>query len=158
MKTAHFIGDHAKDGLLARLGWALTRLVQAGTYQRITHVEAIHEEHDDGSVTIASASIRDGGCVRSKRVTLNPEHWLIIDVPQWDVNESKLWFAMHEGQRYDYRGAFAIFWPWAGERRAEWFCNEAVGASVGLVTPDRFSPAQFAAICVTVSKLRKKDD
>ena len=152
MKIAHYIGTHASDGWLSRLGWALTRLAQTGKFSRITHVEAIHEEHDDGSVTIASSSIRDGG-VRRKRCNLDADHWLIVDVPQWDVAISSAWFAEHDGEAYDFRGAFAIFWPWAGDNETRWFCNEAVGASVCLSTPDRFGPAQFAAICDTLTTI-----
>ena len=55
MLIAHFVGDHAKDTLLTRAGWWLTRLAQKGPYDNVTHMEAIHELHEDGSVTIASA-------------------------------------------------------------------------------------------------------
>lgn len=71
MRVACFIGDHAKDDLLTRIGWVGTRLVQKGSFQRVTHVEAILEEHEDGQVTIGSASLRDGG-VRVKTVKLHP--------------------------------------------------------------------------------------
>lgn len=72
MKIALYIGNHTKDNPSVRLGWWLTRLVQKGEFSDVTHVEAILAEHEDGSVTIGSASIRDGG-VRTKRCTLAPE-------------------------------------------------------------------------------------
>ena len=106
MKVALYIGDHGADTLLVRMGCRLTRLVQKGAYGHVTHCEAIHAEHDDGTVTIASASLRDGG-VRAKRVRLDPAHWWIIDVPQWDVERSSDFLAETIGMKYDLRGAIA---------------------------------------------------
>jgi len=146
LKVAHFIGKHTKDTPSVRLGWFLTRLVQKGKYKQVTHCEAILEEHGDGSVTIGSSSLRDGG-VRTKRCFLTPENWLIMDVPQWDSAKAAVWFAEHDGEKYDLRGAFASWLPisWSGYN--EWFCNESVAASVGIESPEIFGPAQFAAIC-----------
>lgn len=146
MKIALFIGDHTKDTPSVRLGWFLTRLVQKGDYKKVTHVEAILKEWDDGSVTIGSASIRDGG-VRMKRCILNPEHWDIVDVPMWSTAVAEQWFLDNDGAPYDWRGAFASCMPFSWGEYNEWFCNGAVGASVGLKCPEIFGPAQFAAIC-----------
>lgn len=144
MKVALYIGSHTKDDPSVRLGWWLTRLVQKGRFANVTHVEAILKEWDDGSVTIGSASIRDGG-VRTKRCHLNPDHWLIIDVPQWDVKKAIDWFEEHEGEPYDWRGAFATCMPFMWDTKG-WFCNEAVAAPF-LDSPEIFGPSQFAAIC-----------
>lgn len=151
MKVAHYIGNHTKDTPSVRLGWFLTRLVQKGKYKNVTHCEAILLEHEDGSVTIGSSSLRDGG-VRIKRCFLTPENWLITDFPQWDAIESAAWFAEHDGEKYDWRGAFASWLPisWSGYN--EWFCNESVAASVGIESPEIFGPAQFAAICASLKK------
>jgi hypothetical protein len=56
MKCALYIGTHDKDDWLARVGWYITRHTQKGAYGHVKHCEAIHAEHTDGSVTIASAS------------------------------------------------------------------------------------------------------
>jgi len=148
VKTALYIGDHSKDTGLDRLGCRITRWVQKGPLGIVTHVEAIHAEHGDGSMTIASASLRDGG-VRSKDVTLTPGNWMIVDVPQWSLQQSQAWFALHAGERYDLRGALATMLPGAGVWN-RWFCNEAVGASVGLMQPGTFGPHHFAAIALTL--------
>lgn len=148
MLIAHYIGDHKNDTLLVRAGWYLTRLVQKGEYKHVTHCEAIHREHSDGSVTIASSSLRDNG-VRSKRVKLNPAHWMIVDVPQWDVRQSIKFFKEHDDVLYDIRGALATVLP-GREDSSRMFCNESVGASVGLKTPHCFQPAQFAAISLSI--------
>lgn len=79
MKVALYCGDHKNDTLAVRLGWALTRLVQKGNYANVTHCEAILDENADGTVTIASASIRDGFRVRTKHnVTLTTENFNVI--------------------------------------------------------------------------------
>lgn len=151
MKIACYIGAHAKDDLLTRIGWAVTRFVQKGSFRRVTHVEAILEEHPDGKVTIGSASLRDEG-VRVKTAQLDPMHWIIIDVPAWDVAKSQLWFAEHAGEAYDWRGAFVTWLPATWDREDQWFCNEAVGASVGVVDPDIHGPSQFASMALSFGR------
>ncbi len=148
MLVALFVGSHDGDTWLVRAGCAITRWVQKGTLGIVTHVEAIHAEHSDGSVTIASSSLRDGG-VRSKDVTLTLDNWRIVDVPQWDEQQSIEWFRLHDGEAYDKRGALATVLPGAGVWN-EWFCNEAIGASISLRCPETFGPHQFAAIALTL--------
>ena len=149
MIVAHYTGNHAADNLAARAGWYLTQLAQKGPYGHITHTEAIHAEHSDGSVTIASASLRDGG-VRSKRVTLNPAHWMITDVPQWDVEHSVDLLAMTHGAGYDLRGALATVLPGA-PKAGRYFCNHWVGLPFIKASPT-FGPHHFAAICLSLGK------
>ena len=85
MLTAWYIGDHSKDGFMARLGYALIRLGQIGQkYGKATHCEGI-VMGPWWHCTIAGASRRDGAQVRFKTVELTPGHWVILDVPQWDV-------------------------------------------------------------------------
>lgn len=147
MLIAHYIGKHTKDDLSARLGWALTRSVQRGPYREVTHSEAIHAVHENGEVTIASASLRDGG-VRSKRVRLTPGNWLIADVPQWDVEESVEFLKSTKGKKYDLRGALATVLP-LKHSRDSWFCNEWVAAPF-MKAPHIFGPAQFCTICMSI--------
>lgn len=151
MLTAHYIGTHAKDTLAVRIGWAATRLVQRGEYKAVTHVEAIHQVNVDGTVTIASASLRDGGVRTRRNVRLTPGHWLIVNVPQFELPRSMLWFSLYDGRPYDLRGAVATVLPGASSA-SRWFCNEAVGASVGIKEPQIFGPAQFCAICMTLGR------
>lgn len=149
MKVALYIGNHAADGLLARLGWWITRRVQKGPYAHVTHVEAIHAEHADGTVTIASSSLRDGG-VRSKRVALNPQHWQIVDVGLWDVAQSVELFSRTNGLPYDWRGAVATVFL-GSEDRTRWFCNEWVGEAF-IRSSATFGPHHFAAICLSLGR------
>ena len=133
-----------------RLGWALTRLVQWGKFARVTHSEAILFEFADGSVLIASSSARDGG-VREKVARLNPDHWLIIDVPGWDVQKSCAWFNAHKELPYSWIGALKAGMPIlsflpSGNGA---FCNQAVGAA-HMSGSDLFTPAEFATICMSI--------
>lgn len=152
MRIALYIGDHKGDAPHVRLGWWVTRLVQKGKYKQVTHVEAILDEHEDGTVTIGSASLRDGGVRTKERVRLNPRHWLIADVPQWDVESAREWFIEHDGEPYDWRGAFATCMPFSWDILGQWFCNGATGASGGLQDSEKFGPAQFAAICFSFGR------
>lgn len=145
MKVLAFIGQHAKDDLTARIGWAIVRLAQVGAvYKRVTHVESLlygpwHK------ATIASSSLRDGGVRINRDVRLNPAHWLVIDVPSWDVEKAIDWYDTHQGAKYDWRGAVAtIFWFLPDSKRS-WFCNEAVAAPHGLIDAKRQTPAEFIA-------------
>ena len=154
MKIAFYIGSHKKDTLLVRLGWALIRLVQRGVFSKVTHVEAILAEHEDGSVDIGSASLRDNGVRIKHKVFLLPSNWIVIEVPVFNAIAAKTWFEKHNGKRYDTLGAFASAFPFRLNSANKWFCNEAVGAAVGLNSPEIFGPAQFASICDTMSKLK----
>lgn len=149
MLISHYTGDHHADGVLARLGVAITRLGQKGVYGYITHTEAIHACHADGSVTIASSSLRDGG-VRSKQVTLNPANWLITDVPQWDVQASIDLLAQTQGMPYALLGALATALP-GTNRPGRYFCNQWV-ATPYLKAAATFGPHHFAAICLSIGQ------
>jgi hypothetical protein len=147
MKIAFYIGDHAKDTVLVQAGWWLTRLAQKGPYSHITHCEAIHEEYKDGSVLIAGASARDAG-VRSKVVKLNTEKWIVVDIPQWDVQLSIDLLARTRGHSYDWVGAIATALP-GKARDNSWFCNEWVSEPY-LLSSSNFGPHQLAAICLSI--------
>ena len=147
MKVALYIGDHSSDNFTVRAGWWLTKKAQKGPYAKVTHVEAIHEEHLDGSVTIASSSLREGG-VRAKRVVLKEGAWIIVDVPSWDVGKSVALLAETLGQPYDWRGALATCLP-GTHIDGRWFCNEFVGYPF-IKASATFGPHHFAAIALSL--------
>lgn len=148
MITAHYIGTHRQDTLSVRAGWAITRLAQRGTYAQVTHSEAVHATHSDGTMDIASSSLRDGGVRLKKRVRLSPGNWLLIDVPGWDLARSQELLDRTAGSPYDLRGAASSALIVLGQSPSRWFCNEWVGAPW---LPDSyiFGPAQFAALCAS---------
>lgn len=151
MKTALYIGSHAKDAWDVRAGWAITRAVQRGIYRNVTHCEMIHAENADGTVTIASASVRDKGVRTKQNVRLTPGNWLIADVPVWSLQQSIDWFVFNDGLAYDWRGAVASVLR-TGQDPNGYFCNECCAASVGFKDPDTFTPAQYAAIAMSSGK------
>jgi hypothetical protein len=149
MLVAHYIGAHRDDTLTARIGWAAVRAVQRGPWRDVTHVEAIHEAHEDGTFTIASSSLRDGG-VRDKRVRLAPSHWIVVDVPQWDVRESIELLEHTRGMPYDWRGAGATVLP-LRQSNGGYFCTEWVAAPF-LWASYIFGPAQLCAITMSIGR------
>ena len=146
MLTAHYTGP-ARPGLTNRFGWWLIRTGQKAPYDFCTHTEAIHELHADGSVTIASSSLADHGA-RSKRVRLAAGHWIVVDVPAWDVALSVEFFAKAIAQRqgYDTLGAGATLLP--GKHKAgKLFCTESV---LGPFVPAShyYTPALGLSLCL----------
>lgn len=151
MLVAHYIGP-AKGGWLASIGRSLTVLAQKAPYDKCTHTEAIHAVHSDGSVTIASSSLADKGVRVKERVKLNPAHWIVTDVSQWNVNDSVQWFeeATKNKLQYDKRGALATVLPGRHDDKKV-FCTEAVFAPF-VQAPHYFSPALGLSLCLSIGK------
>jgi hypothetical protein len=149
MVIAHYIGNHANDSFFIRCGWWITQKAQKGPYGNVTHCEAILNKYEDGSVMIASASLREGG-VRSKNTRLTAGNWMIVDVPQWDVKNLLDLFLDTVGDPYDLRGAIATELP-GGPQVGRWFCNEWVGHPF-IKASATFGPHQFAAITLSLGK------
>lgn len=103
--------------------------------------------HDGASAVCYSASFTDGG-VRRKVMELAPDHWdlVSIQVTADEAWRAERWFFEHLGDGYDLAGLVGFVWgPWA-HRSDKWFCNEAVGAALGLPDPWRFDPNALAAL------------
>lgn len=147
MLVAHYIGNHEKDTRLVRAGWYMTKLAQKGPYSHVTHNEAIHEEFSDGTVQIASASIRDNG-VRSRRTRLNPAHWMIVDVPHWNIEQSIDLLRKTNGSPYDVRGALATQLPGAPQQ-GRYFCSQWVCMPY-LKAAATFGPHHVCAITLSL--------
>lgn len=151
MKLLLYIGDHTKDNPSVRLGWWLTRLVQKGQFSNVTHVEAILQENADGTVNIASSSLREGGVRIKQNVKLDPTHWIVVETV-YSAETAHQWFLDHLGQKYDALGAFATCMPFQWSQKDRWFCNQAVGASIGLKSPETFGPSQFSTFALTIGQ------
>lgn len=154
MLIAHYVGDHRQDDLWTRLGWAAVRLAQKGKFDRVTHTEAVLDVRGNGAFTIGSATLRheDGrNGVRVKHAVLQPGHWILVDVPAFDRIAAAAWFAAHDGEGYDIRGALATVLPGRGSD-GRWYCTEAVAASVGFATPEAWLPCEWAAITHSIGR------
>jgi hypothetical protein len=131
MKKTYLLWYKGTDRWVDRL----IRLVDGGSY---SHVE-IAEESSDGSWTIISASKRDNHQVRMKQLTLNPEHWDIMEVnhnlPHHPL-EMSLSFL---GREYDTVGAVLSVTRLGRSRKDRIHCSALVGQVMGLQDPWRLS-------------------
>jgi hypothetical protein len=124
------------------------RFVNWWTQGPYSHCEAVFSHEDQWNpakpMYCASSSFLDGG-VRFKDIVLDPAKWDVIDVPSVDGLLAIDWFHHHLHDGYDLVGLLATSIPVRhGGRR--WFCNEAVGAAIGLDDAWRFNPTSFARI------------
>lgn len=87
-----------------------------------------------------SSSIRDGG-VRSKGIDLQSGHWDVVDIGGTALDEARAlaWFAEHDGESYDWRGALRFLLPFIPQSRGRWYCFESIAAALGLQRPHRWS-------------------
>lgn len=137
-------------GSLSSVHGVYNRLVRWWDRGPYSHCEIIFS---DGKS--ASSSLADGG-VRFKDIVYNPAKWDFFEIPDSYEPGARAWFDAHEGEKYNVTGniRFAIgFLVPAGN---QWFCSEAILASMGIVEPWRISPNGLAAI-LRCSELLKKD-
>ena len=99
----------------------------------------------------ASSSFIDGG-VRFKRIDYNPDHWEIIELPTEFEAEARAWFSKHEGQPYDLIGNLGFVLGPVKDSKGNWFCSEAVLASLGVEEPFKFSPSTAMPVIKSIAK------
>jgi hypothetical protein len=140
-----YVGNHAKDTLLVRLGWAVTRAVQKGRFKQVTHTECIHAGVNYKYCTIASSSIRDGGVRTKENIALTKGNWVAFDIPAFPIERSILWFDLHKGLGYDWVGAAGTkltFLRKCAYSINRFFCNEACLAPFSTRAAE-FTPSEF---------------
>lgn len=142
-----YIGDKREESFLARVSASVILWAQRGysdPARRVTHTELLLGG-DAQHASIASASIVDGGVRVRHGVVLNPKHWLAIDVPDTETRNipaARTWFALHDGQPYDKRGAAgSVGQALLAHGSGAWFCSEANAAAMGLRDPHMYPPA-----------------
>lgn len=155
---AFYIGDHAGDGLAARLGVAIIRWAQKGAeFADATHCEQILAVNSDGTVDIGSATLRrehpvtGGNGVRMKHnVALNPAHWRVYWCEQhgalFDPATAHGLLNRQDGKRYDLWGAVASAVLRIRQEANRWFCSEIVLACAGFKDTWQFTPARAEAV------------
>lgn len=91
-----------------------------------------------------SASNRDGG-TRFKRIEMNPDNWILVDLPYVSEDIVRAKCTAMLGCEYDFLG---VLLGWAGVNSSyKWFCSEACLSALqsdGMlpgVNPCRVSPA-----------------
>jgi putative cytoplasmic protein len=117
------------------------RLFTRGQYSHCELAILNENTHDFDCYT---SSPRDGG-VRMKRMSLPPEDWDLIVLPErFKLNTLKL-FDETCGAKYDLIGALGVV-ILMRERATKWFCSEWCGTALGLPESWRFSPNDLAQL------------
>ena len=116
------------------------RLVSWYTRGPYSHCELVVQQLNAGALCWSS-SFMDGG-VRLKVIQLDPAHWdlVTLEVSEATAAAATQWFKEHEGQGYDVQGLLGFVWRRMADDQRRWFCNEAVGAALGIPEAWRFDP------------------
>lgn len=93
----------------------------------------------------ASSSYMDGG-VRFKQIDLDITKWDFVHVPDHLESNARLWFVMHQGDRYDLMGNLHFIIGAIPNDKYKWFCSEAIAAALGIDEAWRFDPNALYAI------------
>ena len=145
MITLHYVGP-AKSGIAAKIGYYATRFGQRnyGKIARtITHTELFVGGRWN-SASIASSSIPDKGVRVKHYVSLNPKHWIALELKGRNVDQAHAWFVHNKGCGYDLFGAMGSVVPaLIRHHPAKRFCSEAVAESDGLPDAHTLNPAAF---------------
>lgn len=115
------------------------KLVSWWTDGPYSHCEVIFS---DGMC--ASSSFLDGG-VRFKSINIDYLHWDIIELPNIDENAVRNWYTNNLGKKYDVLGLLSVLSPVKDDKN-KYFCNESIGAAMGIRDPWRFSPNSFSVL------------
>ena len=122
----------------------------------ISHTELVLNVHDNDILQSWSSSFMDGG-VRGKSIKLNPENWLIVEIPI--TNDEYKFIIDHidktRGLKYDVLGVFTNSIGAVSNNKQKWFCNEWVGAALQIMEPHRYRPASFHNIAQRLSYERR---
>jgi uncharacterized protein YycO len=122
--------------------------VRAWTRSDYSHVELIFP---DGQA--ASSSAEDGG-VRYKDIVFDSNHWDILELPASIFKaRAEDWFDAHLGEGYDFWGNVHFVVGFVGGNKKRWFCSEAVGAALGIPTPERLDPGTLYAVVKALADL-----
>ena len=108
-----------------------------------SHVELVLGYDHAGQAICASSSMMDGG-VRVKHMTLNPDHWDVVQV-SGSSDAAWLWLRKHEGAGYDYLGLLGFVARVLGHDKRKFVCSEAVAEMLGIREGWRFDPCSLYA-------------
>lgn len=140
MKAAFYKGNY-------RLFNKLTAWWDNGKY---THMELVFNDQ-----VAASSSFMDGG-VRFKSIQFDVSRWDFIELPGelFNENNSRDWFTLHLGKKYDFAGLIRFAWGALPERKSKYFCSEACLTSLGIKESWRFTPNSAHALLTSIIENR----
>lgn len=122
-------------------GTLFNRLIRWWTKSEYSHCEIVIYGR------CYSSSIRDKG-VRDKLITLDPDHWDVIDLPWADPVVALMWFALHQGDPYGFRDLVLSQMLNIRQDGRGVFCSEACAAMLGLPNPTSYSPKTLVDLCL----------
>jgi hypothetical protein len=118
------------------------------TRGKYSHVEAIYEgPNSNEEYLCASSSGVDGG-VRFKWMKLPADTWDIVDI-SFDHLDTKNWFTLHKGDKYDFLGLFGFVLRRGIQNKNKWFCSEAVAESLEMIDSWRFDPNTLYSVIMS---------
>lgn len=127
-------------GLKGRIVSAVIRATCKGVY---SHCEIVVGDNPfKKPAECISSSGMDGG-VRLKTMTLNPDHWDLIEVKVSRIKVEE-WMRENIGKKYDFAGTARFVLPFfVREHEDKWFCSEACADMLGFSEPWRFDPCSL---------------
>lgn len=122
-------------------------LIRKGTASPYSHSEIIVGN------TWYSASIQDGGCVRSKIIDYVPEHWDLVPLHWASPDAVLLFFAETEGQPYGYRElllrqVLRVHFDFKG-----WICSGWCAAALDISGGDEWYPGILHNMCQRITEI-----
>jgi len=106
-----------------------------------SHVEAILQDHGDGTYTIASSV--PGVGIRIATQTLPKEDWDIFEGPG-NAEDVRKWYEQNLHADYDYLGLLGFVLRRVVGEKSSYFCSESVCYAIGCDEPWRFDPNALA--------------
>ena len=103
-----------------------------------SHGELVFGTDSDGVSECASCSFMDDG-VRPKYITLNPEHWDIIEV-DGDEAYARAMLKKHRNTKYDTFGLLGLVWRRGKGDPNKLWCTEWIAMALGYEEAWRFDP------------------
>lgn len=140
MKIAFYKGTRPGLQALFSIG---VRFWCRGPY---SHCEVILTQRADGMALCGTSSFLDGG-VRTKLITLDPNHWDILDVPCVKYSVVTQWFEANKGKPYDIMGLVRFLIGPLPADRGKYFCSEAIATAIGVNEGWRFDPNTLYQLC-----------
>lgn len=98
------------------------------------------------------------GGTRFKRITVNPDHWDVVDVPYANMEKVINFCVEQEGKAYDWRHIYSFFSVvlvgviinfFINQGADHWTCAEVCGAGLNFYLPEIFDPKTLGAVAQT---------
>lgn len=125
-------------------------LIRVVTWGEFSHCEIAIK--DESGYVCYSSSGRDGG-VRSKRIDVDNENWVLIDITAHaNVDNIQHYFYLTQDAKYDYVGCIGTVLPFV-KCKKRYFCSEwtynALSYSLNkrVESGGRFSPMDLFVMC-----------